>query len=76
MDESLVQNLQRYAAKQQLRLAERLGYGIHGSVFVAENTHFQNVTVWNILIFHAGRATRGAAKKFIKSELAHGSLPS
>jgi len=37
MEELLIQNARRYAAQHQLCLAERLGFGIHGIVFVAEN---------------------------------------
>jgi hypothetical protein len=37
MEQILTQNAQLYAAQHQLRLAERLGFGIHGIIFVAEN---------------------------------------
>jgi hypothetical protein len=37
MDEMLIQNALAYACQQQLQLAERLGFGIHGIVFVAKN---------------------------------------
>lgn len=37
MDKSLVQNAQVYASRHQLQLAERLGFGIHGIIFVAED---------------------------------------
>jgi len=37
MVELLIQSAQAYASQHQLRLAERLGFGIHGIVFVAEN---------------------------------------
>lgn len=37
MEELLIQNARTYAADHQLCLAERLGFGIHGIVFVAEN---------------------------------------
>ncbi len=33
----LVQNAQAYASQHQLQLAERLGFGIHGIIFVAED---------------------------------------
>ena len=36
MEEILVQNAQAYASQHQLQLAERLGFGIHGIIFVAE----------------------------------------
>src|SRR5207244_13653687 len=36
MEEILVQNAQGYASQHQLQLAERLGFGIHGIIFVAE----------------------------------------
>jgi hypothetical protein len=35
MDELLVQHAQVYARRHKLRLAERLGHGIHGIVFAA-----------------------------------------
>src|SRR5579859_7700048 len=37
MEELLIQNARAYATLHQLCLAERLGFGIHGIVFVAEN---------------------------------------
>jgi hypothetical protein len=37
MEQDLIQNAQAYALRHQLRLAERLGYGIHGIIFVAED---------------------------------------
>jgi len=37
MEESLVQNAQAYASQHQLQLAERLGFRIHGIIFVAED---------------------------------------
>jgi hypothetical protein len=37
MDKFLIQNAQAYALRQQVQLAERLGFGIHGIIFVAEN---------------------------------------
>jgi len=37
MEEALIQNALAYAARHQLQLAERLGFGIHGIIFVAEN---------------------------------------
>ena len=33
----IVQNARAYAARHQLELAERLGFGVHGIIFVAEN---------------------------------------
>jgi hypothetical protein len=36
MDDVLTQNARAFAVRHQLRLAERLGFGIHGTVFVAE----------------------------------------
>jgi hypothetical protein len=35
-DELLIQHAQRYAAPRNLQLAERLGFGIHGIVYVTE----------------------------------------
>ena len=37
MEEILVQNAQAYASQHQLQLAERLGFGIHGIILVAED---------------------------------------
>jgi hypothetical protein len=37
MEQALIQNAQAYASRHQLRLAERLGFGIHGIIFVAED---------------------------------------
>jgi hypothetical protein len=37
MDEILIQKARAYASQHRLRLAERLGFGIHGIVLVAEN---------------------------------------
>ena len=36
-DELLIENARVYARRRQLQLAERLGFGIHGIVFSAEN---------------------------------------
>jgi hypothetical protein len=35
--ETLLQNARTYASRHQLQLAERLGLGIHGTTFVAED---------------------------------------
>ena len=37
MEAVLIQNALAYAARHQLQLAERLGFGVHGMIFVAEN---------------------------------------
>ena len=37
MDDVFIQNALTYAARQQLQLAERLGFGIHGIIYVAED---------------------------------------
>jgi hypothetical protein len=37
MDDVFIQNAVVYATRHQLRLAERLGFGIHGIIFVAED---------------------------------------
>jgi hypothetical protein len=37
MEQDLIQNAQAYASAHQLHLAERLGFGIHGIIFVAGN---------------------------------------
>lgn len=36
MDEAVIQNAIAYASPRQLHLAERLGFGIHGIIYVAE----------------------------------------
>jgi hypothetical protein len=35
MEQALVQNARAYASRHQLQLAERLGFGVHGIIFVA-----------------------------------------
>ena len=46
MDEILTQHAQAYAGRHNLRLAERLGHGIHGIVYAAErNTEPGNVAI-------------------------------
>lgn len=35
MEETLLQNARAYASRHRLQLAERLGFGIHGIIFVA-----------------------------------------
>ncbi len=37
MEEVLIQNAHAYAAQHRLQLAERLGFGIHGIILVAED---------------------------------------
>jgi hypothetical protein len=37
MDDVFIQNPLTYAVRHQLQLAERLGFGIHGIIYVAEN---------------------------------------
>jgi hypothetical protein len=37
MDDVIIQNALAYASQYQLELAERLGFGIHGIIFVAGN---------------------------------------
>lgn len=37
MEDVLTQNARVFALRHQLCLAERLGFGIHGNVFVAES---------------------------------------
>jgi len=37
MEAVLIQNARAYAARHQLQLAERLGFGVHGMIFVAED---------------------------------------
>ncbi len=37
MDEAFIKNVQTYAARHQLQLAARLGFGIHGIIFAAED---------------------------------------
>ena len=46
MDELLTQHAQAYASRHNLRLAERLGHGIHGIVYAAErNAEPGNVAI-------------------------------
>ena len=37
LEEALIQNALAYAARHDLQLAERLGFGVHGTIHVAEN---------------------------------------
>jgi len=37
MEADLIQNALAYATRHQLQLAERLGFGVHGMIFVAED---------------------------------------
>ena len=37
MEAELIQNALAYANRHELQLAERLGFGVHGIIFVAEN---------------------------------------
>ncbi len=37
IEQALIQNARDYASRHQLDLAERLGFGVHGIIFVAEN---------------------------------------
>jgi hypothetical protein len=37
MEQFLIQNARAYASQHRLHLAERLGFGIHGIIFVAED---------------------------------------
>lgn len=37
MEEAFIQNALAYASEHHLKLAERLGLGIHGIIFVAED---------------------------------------
>ena len=43
MEEILVQNAQAYASQHQLQLAERLGFGIHGIIFVARAVNAESL---------------------------------
>jgi hypothetical protein len=36
-EEALIQNALAYAARHELKLAERLGFGVHGIILVAEH---------------------------------------
>ena len=46
MDEILTQHAQTYARRRRLRLAERLGHGVHGIVYAAEcNAEPGNVAI-------------------------------
>ena len=37
MEDALIQNALAYASQHDLELAERLGFGVHGIIFVAGN---------------------------------------
>jgi len=37
MEQDFIQNALAFASQHQLQLADRLGFGIHGIIFVAEN---------------------------------------
>jgi serine kinase of HPr protein (carbohydrate metabolism regulator) len=37
MEEDIIQNARAYASKHHLKLAERLGFGVHGIIFVTED---------------------------------------
>ena len=49
MEEILTQHARTYASQHQLTLVERLGFGIHGMVFVAENNHKPGKSALKIL---------------------------
>ena len=44
MEETLIANALAYATQHRLRLAERLGFGIHGIIFAAENKRAGGLT--------------------------------
>jgi hypothetical protein len=44
MEQILIQNAQDFASRHQLRLAERLGFGIHGIIFAAVGNPKTGVT--------------------------------
>ena len=45
MEETLLQNARTYASRHQLQLAERLGFGIHGIIFVAEDNSLKALDI-------------------------------
>ena len=47
MSDMALQNAAAYAAQHRLRLAERLGFGIHGTVLVAEHEGKQDRSALN-----------------------------
>jgi len=64
MEEILIQNAQTFASQHQLQLAERLGFGIHGIIFVAEGKSAAGktalkYTVPSSLISASARCTNG-----------------
>ena len=64
MEEILIQNAQTFASQHQLQLAERLGFGIHGIIFVAEDKSKAGKTaskciVLSSLISASARCTNG-----------------
>ena len=44
MDPTIIQHAREYALRHQFQLAERLGYGMHGNVFVAESNYKEGKT--------------------------------
>jgi hypothetical protein len=44
MEETLISNALAYAAQHRLQLAERLGFGIHGIIFAAQDKHVGGLT--------------------------------
>src|SRR5438552_19099634 len=48
MEEILVQNAQTFASQHEPQLAERLGFGIHGIIFVAEDKSKAGKTALNV----------------------------
>lgn len=53
MEDVFIQNALAYASRHRLQLAERLGFGIHGIIHVAENksaggqTALKAIASWN-----------------------------
>lgn len=48
MDDVFMQNALTYASQHQLQLAERLGFGIHGIIFVAEDKSARGKTAGKV----------------------------
>jgi hypothetical protein len=46
MEQTLIQNAQAYASQHRLSLAERLGFGIHGIILVAEDNVAVSEEAW------------------------------
>src|SRR5271165_3975275 len=70
MSDMVLQNAAAYAARHHLRLAERLGFGIHGTVLVAEHEGKQDrsaIKAHNSRMFY--RRERDVYQRLRKAEV-------